>query len=1163
MTRARTSSLLRHLRQCAGVPDANPLSDRELLQRFTAERDEAAFTALVQRHGPMVVSVCRRLLPRPQDVEDAFQATFLVLIRKASSSFWRESVGGWLHHVAVHVALRMRADAARRTIEARRTEESVIADPLEQMTARELLDAFDEELTRLPDTYREPLVLCHLEGQTQEAAARHLGLSLSTVRRRLERGRNLLHARLTRRGLALPAALGIGTSIATVPAPLRATVLRAMNGSVSARVAVVADGVLKASVLTPMKVSAAVLVALSVLASGRLVASHFLAVKPPEIPASASTPSEKPKGEKAERTDLYGDPLPPGALMRMGTVRFRNRDLIGNIAFSPDGKVVAAGGYGGSIFLYDAMTGRRRRQFQALTGQFTGLAFAPDGETLATASSQTIQIWNLATGKEHRRFGVKAAQRSEDYDFRLIVPLIFSHTGKALAWVAPDRSVRIWDANSGKELTKLSGHQKPIRYLAFSPDDKTLISADGQGWGVDGLVCVWDVAAGRQLRQFPLRSGEAQGQPGTPLSISPDSKMLAFEAHKILHRRGAPNANILDWQVVSLVDVATGEVRRKLEPQRGRFKAAAFSPDGKLLATMHGVRTIVGNHQSEDNNRIQVWEAATGKQLFDFPAYAEHFPQGPCCLAFSPDGKKLAAAATASALHVWDVVRGREDQERTETHHDWVRCVAYSPDGRTLASAGSDHDIVLWDAATGRQRLRLRGHEGEVASLAFAPNGKLLASASHFSDQTVRLWDVATGEELRQYVVPSVPEGNGTFMGVSVWVAFTANGKVLAAGGTDRKLRLWDTATGRELFNQEIRSLPVRSKDGPSSPNAWKEYVSNVAFTPDGRVMALSIYQTTYVVDVASNQRLVHFEKAGVLSLSPDGKTLACSGTGGSLRLVEVASGKDLHKIDLPETEDIHARAFSPDGRCLAVAADRSHNKIYVFDVRTGAKLLRLRGHDSYVGDLAFSPDGTKLASGQWDSTALIWDVSAARPKLPAKNLALRDLERLWADLKDADAPKAHAALWTLAGAPDQALPFLQEHLRPVPRVVAERLRRLLADLDADDFAQREEASRELTKLGIEVEPALRRLIDGKPALEVRRRVEALLCELPCQTAMTPDALRQLRAIQVLEQIGSAEARQILSVLAEGAPAVPATRDAKAALTRLAAGAGHPPSSRH
>src|SRR5262249_22323025 len=156
-----------------------------------------------------------------------------------------------------------------------------------------------------------------------------------------------------------------------------------------------------------------------------------------------------------------------------------------------------------------------------------------------------------------------------------------------------------------------------------------------------------------------------------------------------------PNANVLDWQVVSLLDVATGEVRRKLEPQRGRFKSAAFTADGKLLATMHGVQTIVGNHQSEYNNRIQVSEAATGKQLFDFPAYTEHFSQGPCCLAFSPDGTKLAAAATASSLHVWDVVRGREDPERAETHHDLVRCVAYSPDGRILASAGSDHDIVL------------------------------------------------------------------------------------------------------------------------------------------------------------------------------------------------------------------------------------------------------------------------------------------------------------------------------------------------------------------------------------------------------------------------------------------------------------------------------------
>jgi hypothetical protein len=292
-----------------------------------------------------------------------------------------------------------------------------------------------------------------------------------------------------------------------------------------------------------------------------------------------------------------------------------------------------------------------------------------------------------------------------------------------------------------------------------------------------------------------------------------------------------------------------------------------------------------------------------------------------------------------------------------------------------------------------------------------------------------------------------------------------------------------------------------------------------------------------------------------VVALSPDGKTFLLD-SGNSFRLVETASGVDLHKVGL--ADQVFAAAFSPDGRTVAVSAGQLRGTIYLFDVPTGRGLLRLRGHESRVRSLAFSPDGTKLASGQWDSTALVWDVSAARRKLDAKDLTPRDLDRLWDDLKSADAPKAHAALWALVAAPERAMPLLKDRLHPVSRVPDDRLRRLVADLDAEDFTRREEASRELAKLGIEAEPILRQALEAKPSLEMRRRAESLLASLICQPEMTPDALRQLRAIQVLEQIGSPEARRVLEALAQGAPAAPATRDAIAALARLSSRAGSP-----
>ena len=1144
--------LLRHLHHLAGGDVA--LSDRELLHRFTTKHDEEAFAALVRRHGPMVLQVCRRALRRTQDVEDAFQATFLVLLRKAASHLWRENVGGWLHGVAVRVALHSRCHAARCAATARPAETSVADDPLDQLTARELLSAFDEELVRLPISYRDPLILFHLQGKTQEETARALNCSLSTVRRRLEQGRKRLHDRLTRRGLALPAALGIVLlSRDTLPA---APPVPTGIGGFSTRASALADSIVKAS-WTPLKTTAAVILTLGLLAGGAgLVAQHILSVKPAEPDEEQAPPaakSERNDGDKAVRTDLYGDPLPPGALVRLGTVRFRHHSFLGNVAFSPDGKLLAAGGYGGSILLFDAVTGRKLREFQAQANQFAALAFAPDGKTLASSGSKKIRIWEVATGKVVRRFDAKVSDLPA-HGGSLIAPLVFSPDGTMLASVSPDHAVCVWDAQTGKELVRLQGHRRGIRCLGFSADGRTLCSADGDDTNDEaGSVRVWSLDTGKELRRFSLRGGGDMSRPGIPLCFAPDGKTLTFAAHETIRRKDGKNVFILQVQVVSLLELTTGEVSRKLEPQEGRFKAAAFSRDGKLLATMNGVPTVSDTLSSEGRNCVNVWDTATGKKLFDFPANAERFSvQGPGLLAFAPDGKKLAAATWATSLNVWDLERGREQLEKAPSHGDLVQRVVFSPDGRTVASASSDHTIALWDAATGRLLKRLPGHQGPVTSVAFSPDSKRLASGSCYSDQSVALWDLATGGRLRRHAVPMVPLGNGLFTGVSTWVAFAGGGKVLAAGGTDRKVRLWDVESGREIENQAVRGLRLPPN---GNLNEWPNCVNDAAFTPDGRTLALCAAKIVSVVDVAAGQALYQFqfEKDAiltVLALSPDGKTLLCGG-GRSFRLIEVASGATLLKREL--AVELFGAAFSPDGRTLAVSAGEASATILLFDVPSGKEVLRLRGHASRVRSLAFSPDGTKLASGQWDSTALIWDISSARRRLAARNLAPRELDRLWADLGDTDATKAHAALWALVAAPDASVPFLKKHLHPVSRVSPERLHGLVADLDAEDFTRREEASRELAKLGSEAEPVLREVLQSKPSLEMRRRVEALLGGLVCQTAMTPDALPQLRAIQVLEQIGTPPVRAILKSLAGGAPAAPATRDAAAALARLGA----------
>jgi erythromycin esterase len=299
--------------------------DSELLRRFAAERDQAAFAALVQRHGPMVLCVCRRVLGSWNDAEDAFLATFLVLARKAGTSAWRHSVANWLHEVAYRLARKAQAQAAGRAARERRApaRESIEAGP--DVTWRELQAVLDEELARLPQNYRAPLVLCCLEGATRDAAARRLGWPLGTLNKRLQRGRAVLQGRLTRRGLALSAAifaplLAQGGARAAVPAALaRSTVLAADGfaagtalraGLVSARAVALATGGIQSMTTVKIK-GVAVLLLLAGLALGWGAVTYGLAARrepPPDRPAYAARAAADEPPKEAERTNEVGVP---------------------------------------------------------------------------------------------------------------------------------------------------------------------------------------------------------------------------------------------------------------------------------------------------------------------------------------------------------------------------------------------------------------------------------------------------------------------------------------------------------------------------------------------------------------------------------------------------------------------------------------------------------------------------------------------------------------------------------------------------------------------------------------------------------------------------------------------------------------------------------------
>ena len=314
MTAEPLAFVLRYVRQLADAERLAALPDGELLKRFASQQDDAAFAALVERYGGLVWGACRRLLTGAQDAEDAFQATFLVLARRARALDGRGPLGGWLHTVAYRIALNARAEADRRGEHERRAASMAMVSPREEAGWEEVWPVLDEELQRLPEKYRLPLVLCYLQGKTNVEAAAELGWPAGSMSRRLSRARELLRTGLARRGVSLPAGLlgtvAAGNASAAAPASLLATATRAavafghghtaVGGAASAQAVALAEGFLKGIVMTKVKMFLAVVLA-AALAFGGLMAQRAMSVgDEPRMPPMAAATAENPGPKKEE-----------------------------------------------------------------------------------------------------------------------------------------------------------------------------------------------------------------------------------------------------------------------------------------------------------------------------------------------------------------------------------------------------------------------------------------------------------------------------------------------------------------------------------------------------------------------------------------------------------------------------------------------------------------------------------------------------------------------------------------------------------------------------------------------------------------------------------------------------------------------------------------------
>jgi WD40 repeat protein len=529
----------------------------------------------------------------------------------------------------------------------------------------------------------------------------------------------------------------------------------------------------------------------------------------------------------------------------------------------------------------------------------------------------------------------------------------------------------------------------------------------------------------------------------------------------------------------------------------------------------------------------------------------------------------MLAGLDGGLVRLWDTASGKEVSSAGEGHRLWVSSITFASDGGTLISSGHDGFVRLWDTATGAQRQRiapaggLEKYQPVSEASALAPDGKTITvvdlawpiDGGPFG-AVVRLWDRDAGreqsrffrklgEQLGNSLVLS-PDGKTVACvstagpeGVQLWEsttgkllsrisgdnpAFSPDGKLVATTrnkqGGQGVVLLWETATAKELCSV---SLP-------------EGHVYRLGFSPDGRMLAT-------LSDVAGGHIKDHALR--LWPLHKDGAHKSSSGLRiGPPRVL--AAG-------LPHFSGLYALAFSPDGRTLALP-DKG-GTVRLLETATGKERSRFAGHGGDVVVLSFSPDGRRLASGSTDTTILVWDATSRLQDgcLRPAQLSDKELAKLWTDLATDDAGRAGRALWTLAADPAQTVPFLAKRLRPISvRVAPERIAKLIRNLDDDTFQVRAEARRELEKLGAAAEPALRQALEKSPSLEVRRQVEELLAAVAAQRKVPfGDVLRGLRAVEVLEQIGSREARQVLKSLAAGAPEAALTQEAGATLQRL------------
>jgi WD40 repeat protein/serine/threonine protein kinase len=617
----------------------------------------------------------------------------------------------------------------------------------------------------------------------------------------------------------------------------------------------------------------------------------------------------------------------------------------GRAVFTPDGaRLIGIADGDTAPAVWDAVGGG---QLPGPRGGQGPVAYSPDGRWMATGCPEGIRIWDAATCRES--LTIAGVGRGNALRDGTVAALAFAKDGRLVS-AAPgpgDSRVQIWDPATGRELLTLTGHERPVRSIAFSPDGTrvaaTGVHEDATGKFV-GALYVWDAANGKLLFRVDVAGS------GIGVAYSPDGRLLATT--------GSANGGL----AVVLWDAATGAPRKTFPwPASPSISVPVFSPDGKRLAAAGG-------------KHLKVWDVDGGQEVFADEDPTRHAQ----AVAFSPDGKSLVVSAPGDGGS-GEPRPARKGFSVKRVRADWA---AFSADGRRLAtSEGAWGPVRVWDAATDAELHCLGGHT-VLTCVAVSPDGRTVASGGR--DGRVRLWDQQTWEQVRAFTTDG-----------PVWaLAFSPDGRQLAAGCEDGQkageVRVWDLSSNREAHRLRGHPSPVAA----------------VAFGPDGTVLAVGNDGTIKVWDAAGRElrggKIVMGERGGsvrAVAFSPDRGLVACVGDDSRVRLWDVGEAREVRALAGHADGGVYCVAFSPDGRRLASADGK---EIKLWDVSSGQELCSvplpvsgLTNQPELVARLLFSPDGGKLVGT--GPSLRVWDARPLTPELDVEREALALLDWLFA----------------------------------------------------------------------------------------------------------------------------------------------------------------------